>query len=248
MRRFLATFGTILRSFTGNAVGSRRARSNDWRLVTSAEHAWFRASGRGAPIVPLAIGGDLRPERLLHGYRHGIFPWFDEGDPILWWSPDPRAIFELDGLHVSRRLRRTLRSGRFTVTVNRDFSAVIRGCADRSEGTWITPEVIDAYETLHRQGAAHSIEAWHDGVLAGGLYGVAVGGFFAGESMFTRVRDASKVALAFTVDRLRQRGFRLFDIQFLTEHTVRMGAVEIPRAKYLARLAEALKADASFGD
>src|SRR5208283_5347040 len=141
----------------------------------------------------VAIGGDLRPERLLKAYRRGVFPWYAEGDPITWWSPDPRAIFELDGLHVTRRLARTIRSGRFTVTVNRDFAGVIRGCADRPpEERWITSEMIEAYEKLHQLGHAHSVEAWHQGTLAGGVYGVALGGFFAGESMFTRVRDGSK--------------------------------------------------------
>src|SRR5262249_54078214 len=124
----------------------------------------------------VGVGGDLRPERLLEAYRRGIFPWFDEHGPICWWSPDPRAIFELDGLHVSRRLRRTMRSCRFTVTINRDFAGVMRGCADRPEGTWITPEMIDAYVALHRLGHAHSVEAWADEELAGGVYGVAVGG------------------------------------------------------------------------
>jgi leucyl/phenylalanyl-tRNA--protein transferase len=194
----------------------------------------------------VATGGDLSPRRLLHAYRHGIFPWYNEDETILWWSPDPRAIFELDGLHVSRRLRRTARSGRFTVTVNRAFAQVIRHCAERSEGTWITADMISAYEKLHRLGHAHSVEVWHSSILAGGLYGVAVGGLFAGESMFTRVRDASKVALVFLVDRLQQRGFRLFDIQFVTEHTTGLGAVEIPRADYLKRLREALTWAVSF--
>lgn len=195
----------------------------------------------------VAVGGDLRPRRLLQAYGRGIFPWFGEGYPVLWWSPDPRAVFELDGLHVSRRLRRTIRSGRFTLSVNRDFAGVIRGCADRpTDGIWITADMIAAYEALHRLGHAHSVEAWHDGRLAGGVYGVALGGFFAGESMFTRVRDASKVALAYLVDRLRQREFQLFDIQFLTEHTTRLGAVEIPRSEYLARLRQALRARTAF--
>jgi leucyl/phenylalanyl-tRNA---protein transferase len=196
----------------------------------------------------VARGGNLSPERLLKAYRRGIFPWYSDGDPILWWSPDPRAIFELDGFHVPRRLQRTLRSGRFEVTVNRDFSGVIRGCADREEGTWITPEMIAAYEQLHRLGHCHSVEVWHGDMLAGGLYGVAIGGFFAGESMFTRVRDASKVALAHLVDRLRRRGFQLFDIQFVTEHTVTLGAVEIPRKQYLTRLGKALACPVSFDD
>ncbi len=196
----------------------------------------------------VAMGGDLQPERLLEAYRHGIFPWYDECEPILWWSPDPRAIFELDGLYVSRRLRRTLRSGRFTTSVNRDFAGVIRGCADRSQGTWITREMLDAYETLHALGHAHSIEVWHAGGLAGGLYGVAIGGFFAGESMFTRVRDASKVALVHLVERLKERGFTLFDTQFLTDHTERLGAMEIPRSEYLKRLQEALALPVTFVD
>jgi leucyl/phenylalanyl-tRNA--protein transferase len=196
----------------------------------------------------VGMGGDLSPRRLLHAYRNGIFPWYDEGFPVCWWSPDPRAIFELDSLRVSRRLARTIRSGRFTITVNRAFADVIRGCAVRDEGTWITDDMVRAYEELHRLGWAHSVEAWLDGELAGGLYGVAVGGLFAGESMFHRARDASKVALAATLERLRQRGFQLCDIQMLTEHTARLGAVEIPRARYLTRLRQALACRTSFAD
>jgi leucyl/phenylalanyl-tRNA---protein transferase len=196
----------------------------------------------------VGVGGDLRPEWLLHAYQSGIFPWYDEGDPILWWSPDPRAIIELAGLHVPRRLRRTMRSGRFTVTVNRAFAEVIRGCADRWEGTWITRDMIRAYEILHHLGYAHSVEAWVDGELAGGLYGVAIGGLFAGESMFTRRRDASKVALVYLVERLRERGFQLFDIQMRTEHTARLGAIEIPRAEYLARLRTSIACPVTFAD
>jgi leucyl/phenylalanyl-tRNA--protein transferase len=200
-----------------------------------------------AQLGLVAVGGDLRPERLLTAYRHGVFPWYSEGEPIHWWSPNPRAVLDLDGLHVSRRLRRTVRSARFTVTVNEDFAGVIRGCADRpGEGTWITADMIAAYEELHRLGHAHSVEAWHEGHLTGGIYGVAVGGLFAGESMFTRVRDASKVALAYLVERLRQRGFRLFDIQMLTEHTARLGAIAIPRTEYLRRLRKALDRDVTF--
>lgn len=195
----------------------------------------------------VAVGGDLRPERLLTAYRSGVFPWFSEETPILWWSPDPRAIFELDGLHVSRRLARAIRSGRFHVSVNQAFGAVVRGCAHRpGEGVWITPAMIRAYEELHRLGWAHSVEVWQAGELAGGLYGVAIGAFFAGESMFHRARDASKVALAWTVERLRQRGFVLFDIQFLTEHTASLGAVEVSRREYLARLTKSLARPAQF--
>ncbi len=194
----------------------------------------------------VGVGGDLTPRSLLRAYRAGVFPWFDEGDPILWWSPDPRAVFELDRFHVPRRLARTLRSGRFRVTVNAAFAEVIHGCAERDEGTWVTPQMIAAYERLHRLGHAHSVEAWAGDTLAGGIYGVAVAGLFAGESMFTRVRDGSKVALTALVGRLRARGYRLFDIQMLTEHTTSLGAVEIPRAEYLARLKEALACDVTF--
>jgi leucyl/phenylalanyl-tRNA--protein transferase len=196
----------------------------------------------------VALGGDLRPERLLEAYRRGIFPWYDEGWPVLWWSPDPRAIFELDGLHVSRRLHRTLRSGRFQVTVNRAFAEVIQGCADRAEGTWILPAMIEAYCWLHKLGFAHSVEAWRNGELAGGIYGVAIGGFFAGESMFHRTTDGSKVALAMLMQRLRQRGYLLFDIQFLTDHTRSLGAVEISRMEYLGRLRRALAAKVTFAE
>src|SRR5260370_36773715 len=195
----------------------------------------------------VAIGGDLRPERLLQAYRCGVFPWYGEGEPVCWWSPDPRAIFELDGLHIARRLARTLRSCRFQVSINRDFAAVIRGCAGgHDEGTWITGDMIRAYETLHRLGYAHSVEVWQDAKLAGGLYGVAIGGFFAGESMFTGRPDASKVALVHLVERLRHRGFQLFDIQMLTEHTARLGAIEIPRTQYLELLRKALACRVTF--
>jgi leucyl/phenylalanyl-tRNA--protein transferase len=236
MNPFFAGLGKVLQGYAPPAPAgkSRPTRRAEWKPV------FFEDMGL------VAVGGDLHPQRLLYGYRHGIFPWFDEGDPILWWSPDPRAIFELDGLHVSRRLQRTLRSDRFAVTVNRDFAGVIRGCADRAEGTWITSDVIAAYEVLHHRGDAHSVEVWHAGQLAGGVYGVAVGALFAGESMFTRVRDASKVALAHLITRLRERGFQLFDIQFRTAHTEWMGAVEIPRADYLARLAKALRVRPRF--
>jgi leucyl/phenylalanyl-tRNA--protein transferase len=202
---------------------------------------------RASPEGLVAVGGDLRPERLLAAYRRGIFPWFDDNTPILWWSPDPRAVLELDGLHVSRRLARTVRSGRFTATADRAFGDVIRGCARRpGQGVWITDDMIAAYTELHRLGHAHSVEAWRDGELAGGVYGVAVGGLFAGESMFTRVRDGSKVALVHLVERLRERGFQLFDIQFLNGHTARLGAVEVPRREYLRRLGEALTLDVTF--
>lgn len=211
----------------------------------------------GEPEGLVGVGGDLTPATLLRAYADGVFPWFSPGDPILWWSPDPRAIIELDGLHVSRRLSRTIRSGKFRVTANQAFADVMRMCGEeRDEGTWVTPEMLAGYTELHRLGHAHSVEVWIDEIpavataglvpgaaahLVGGIYGVAVGGLFAGESMFHRVSDASKVALAALVERLKARGYVLFDVQMTTEHTERMGAVTIPRADYLRRLREAVK-------
>jgi leucyl/phenylalanyl-tRNA--protein transferase len=194
----------------------------------------------------VGVGGTLDPPCLLRAYAEGVFPWFSEGDPILWWSPDPRAIFELGGLHVSRRLARTIRSGKFRLTINRAFVDVLRGCADRAGGTWLTRAMIVAYLRLHRLGIAHSVEAWHGDELAGGVYGVALGGLFAGESMFARATDASKVALAHLFDHLRARGYALFDTQVVTNHTANLGAVEIPRKDYLARLKEALARKVTF--
>jgi leucyl/phenylalanyl-tRNA---protein transferase len=199
----------------------------------------------------VGFGGKLSPPWLLDAYRHGIFPWpvGDMDDPMAWWSPDPRAIIELDRFHVSRRLRRTCDSGRFTVTMDRDFVGVIRGCAtagNRTGNTWLTKKMIAAYIRLHRLGHAHSVEVWQDEKLAGGTYGVAIGGLFAAESMFHRVTDASKVALVHLVEHLKPRGYVLFDIQQLTPHTARFGAIEIPRREYLARLGAAIDQPVSF--
>jgi leucyl/phenylalanyl-tRNA--protein transferase len=201
----------------------------------------------------VGFGGKLTPEWLLDAYQHGVFPWpiGDPDVPIPWWSPDPRAIIELDRFHVSRRLARTIRGGRFEVTYDRDFAGVIRGCAtaaDRAGGTWLTPQMIRAYTRLFRLGHAHSVEVWRDGRLAGGTYGVAIAGLFAAESKFYRVRDASKVALVHLVQRLRTRGYALLDIQQLTPHTAQFGAIEIPRREYLARLAQALAQPVTFAD
>lgn len=198
------------------------------------------------------FGGKLTPEWLLDAYAHGIFPWpiFDGTDIMVWWSPDPRAVFELDNLHISRRLARTCRSGLFEVTCDRAFVGVITGCAtagDRRHNTWLTPKMIEAYVRLFELGHAHSVEVWRDGQLVGGTYGVAIGGMFAGESMFHQVRDASKVALVRLVHHLRVRGYSLFDIQQCTAHTVSLGAVDIPRETYLRRLGVALPADVTFG-
>ena len=195
----------------------------------------------------LAVGGDLEPETLLCAYKQGIFPWFDEDSPILWWCPDPRAILELDNLYVSKRLARTLRGDKFQVTFNQDFDAVVKGCAYRpEEGTWITPEVAKAYGRFHQLGHAHSVEVWQERSLVGGLYGVAIGGLFAGESMFSTVSDASKIALVALVDRLKQKGFQLFDLQIINDHTSMMGATEITRKAYLARIKTAVKLKVSF--
>jgi leucyl/phenylalanyl-tRNA--protein transferase len=193
----------------------------------------------------VAIGGDLRPATVLRAYRNGVFPWFSEGDPVLWWSPDPRGVFELDRFHVPRRLARTIRSGKFRITINQAFTAVMCACADR-EQTWITADMIASYTRLHELGHAHSVEAWHGEDLAGGIYGLAMGGFFAGESMFHRVRDASKVVLAYLVAHLKRRGFLLFDTQVLTGATAGLGAVEISRADYLRRLRDALDVPTHF--
>ena len=209
-----------------------------------------------SPLVTSAdglvcVGGRLSTEWLLDAYRHGIFPWpvWDD-EPMAWWSLDPRAIIELDGLHISRRLARTLQAEKFSTTYDRDFEAVIRGCATapgRVGETWLMPAMIDAYCELHRLGHAHSVEVWCDGKLAGGTYGVSIGGVFAAESMFHRVTDASKVAVVRLVEHLRARGYQLLDIQQWTPHTGRLGAVEIPRGEYLRRLAAARDLPVTFG-
>jgi leucyl/phenylalanyl-tRNA---protein transferase len=214
---------------------------------------WFPPAESADEFGLVCIGGELSPEWLLDAYQHGLFPWplIHGVDEPQWWSPDPRAIFELDGFHVSRRLGETLHSGRFRVTSDQDFAGVIHGCAtagDRRGKTWLTPEMIAAYQELHRLGHAHSVEAWSGEELAGGVYGVAIGGFFAGESMFFRQRDASKVALFHLVQHLQERGYQLFDIQQLTDHTASLGAVEISRAEYLPRLAAALQRPIEFGE
>ena len=196
----------------------------------------------------VAVGGDLKPETLIEAYCWGVFPWFDDGDPVLWWSPDPRAIFELGGLHIARRLARTIRTGKFRYTIDHAFGEVIRACGDREEGSWIHPQMISAYEQLHRLGIAHSVEAWQGNELAGGIYGVAIRGLFAAESMFTRRTDGSKAALVHLTNHLRSRGFQLLDIQMLTPHTARLGAIEIPREEYLSRLQKALRCEVRFED
>ena len=189
----------------------------------------------------LAAGGDLGPERLLCAYRRGIFPWFSEGQPILWWSPDPRAVLWPETFHVSRSLRRTQRRATFTISIDTAFDRVVRECAAPRRGredTWITPEMAAAYGRLHRAGHAHSVECWRGAELAGGLYGVAVGRVFFGESMFSRAPDASKIALA----HLCTLGFGLIDCQIPNAHLARLGAVGMGRRRFLALLDELCEA------
>jgi len=187
---------------------------------------------------------------LLSAYCQGVFPMAHEDGRIYWYDPDPRAIIPLDRFHVSRSLERTIRQHSFEIRLNTAFMAVIKACAAPAQGreeTWINDDIIQAYTRLHRLGFAHSVEAWQGSELVGGLYGVAIGGFFAGESMFSTVTDSSKVALVYLVEHLRRRRFRLLDTQFMTEHLRRFGAEEISAAEYRQRLGQALLTSATFG-
>jgi len=190
----------------------------------------------------LCAGGDLAPERLIEAYRRGIFPWFSNGQPILWWSPDPRTVLYPTELHVSRSLSKMLRRGRFTVSFNRAFDAVMDGCADpdrRPEGTWITPRMRAAYLRLHELGFAHSVETWNGSRLVGGIYGVALGRVFFGESMFSAERDASKVAICALSHSLQERNYRFIDCQVASPHLLSLGARSLPRREFLRALAAA---------
>lgn len=197
------------------------------------------------PSGLLAIGGDLSVERLVLAYRTGIFPWYGPEQPILWWSPDPRMVLEVDELHVGRSLRKRVRRGDYRITLDTAFRAVVEACAATprpgQEGTWIVDEMIEAYVALHEAGVAHSVEAWRDGRLVGGLYGVSVGATFAGESMFARASDASKVAFVHLVRQLERWGIRMVDAQMHTEHLARFGAHEVPRAWFLEQLQQLLQ-------
>ena len=199
-----------------------------------------------SPEGLLAVGGDLRAERLLEAYRHGIFPWYNPGQPILWWSPDPRAVLFPAKLKVARSLRKTLRRKDFDVTLDTAFREVMRQCAlprpgNPAGGTWITPEMIEAYAVLHDRGLAHSVESWREGKLVGGLYGVAMGNAFFGESMFSRETDASKVAFVHLVRQLERWGYAFIDCQLSSAHLFSLGAEEIRRHDFMARLEQALK-------
>ncbi|MRJ03136.1 MAG: leucyl/phenylalanyl-tRNA--protein transferase [Epsilonproteobacteria bacterium] len=201
---------------------------------------------RAGPEGLVAFGGDLHPDRVLKAYREGIFPWYSEGDPILWWSPDPRSLLYPDDIRISRSLRRSLK--KFSVTTDRAFGDVIRNCRSiRAGDTWILPEIIEVFEELHRRGFAHSIEVWQEGRLVGGLYGLSLGAAFFGESMFSLVSDASKVALVRLCEIAREEGFAFIDCQVPSDHLRRMGAIEVRRDLFLDQLQEALQKPSLIG-
>ncbi|MFK3659951.1 leucyl/phenylalanyl-tRNA--protein transferase [Scandinavium sp. NPDC088450] len=220
------------------------------RLVQLSRHSITFPSPEGALREPnglLALGGDLSPARLLMAYQRGIFPWFSPGDPILWWSPDPRAILWPEEFHVSRSMKRFHKSSPYRITLNHAFGRVIEGCAgDRDEGTWITESIVLAYHRLHELGHAHSVEVWLGNELVGGMYGVAQGALFCGESMFSRAENASKSALLVFCQEFAREGGKLMDCQVLNSHTASLGAVEIPRRDYLEHL-EALRSQPLAG-
>jgi leucyl/phenylalanyl-tRNA--protein transferase len=208
------------------------------------------ASALDAPNGLLAVGGDLSPARLLDAYRHGVFPWFNEGEPILWWSPDPRMVLFPSELKLSRSLRKTLRHHRYEITFDTAFEQVMQACAaprPGQGGTWISPAMIEAYVRLHELGYAHSVETWLNGSLTGGLYGVALGHMFYGESMFSRATDASKIAFAHLVWQLRSWGFGMIDCQMKTAHLASLGAREIARADFLRHLHELIECPRAAG-
>jgi leucyl/phenylalanyl-tRNA--protein transferase len=193
------------------------------------------------------IGGQLNVPTLLRAYRAGSFPWTVQ--PVTWWSPDPRAVMEFDFFHASRSLLKTIRHGKITSSADQAFDRVIEGCAEQTanrKSTWITPEFIGAYKEMHQAGHAHSIEVWREGELIGGIYGIGLGGYFAGESMFHRMNDASKCALYFLVQHLKARGYVLFDVQMPTRITLQMGATLISRTEFLQRLNQAQRLPVSF--
>ena len=216
-----------------------------FRLSAHPSDLRFPHVEQASPDGLLAIGGDLQPERLLEAYRHGIFPWYNDDQPILWWSPDPRTVLFPDKLHISRSLKRSLHPRIFSVTLDRCFRDVMQHCAGPRPqypdgGTWITADMLEAYGRLYELGYAHSVETWQEGQLVGGLYGVALGGAFFAESMFTRTSNASKVALVSLVRQLQVWGFRLMDCQQSSPHITALGAEAIPRRDFLDHLGAAL--------
>ncbi len=198
----------------------------------------------------LAYGGDLTSQRIINGYYQGIFPWFNEDDPILWWSPNPRFVLDIDDLHISKSLRRTIKKNIFEIKYNQAFVKVLIECASANrpdqDGTWITPDMIEAYSQLHHMGIAHSFEAYYDGELVGGGYGVVVGNIFCGESMFAKKNDASKVAFVNLVTRLKNHGFKLIDSQVYTPHLEHFGAKYISRKDYISLVKKGLKNPKQF--
>lgn len=191
----------------------------------------------------LAFGGDLSVERLLCAYENGIFPWFSEGEPLLWWSPDPRGVLSLDDYHCSSSLQKFIKKTPLTVTLNKNFDGVVEACADiprKDNGTWITEQMIKAYQRMHQAGFGHSVEVWQGDALVGGLYGIGVGKVFCGESMFHKVTNASKLAMYCLVQHLRKHGFAFIDCQMQTEHLKSMGAKEVTREHFLSMLKKAL--------
>jgi len=197
----------------------------------------------------LAVGGDLSTERIVQAYRQGIFPWYGDSQPLLWWSPDPRMVLFPDELHVSRSLAREMRKERFQITFDQAFDRVIEACAqprERDDGTWLMPEMIAAYRILHQQGIAHSVEAWQESALVGGLYGNALGSVFFGESMFTHMPNASKMAFVCLVRSLKRAGFQLVDCQVYTPHLQSLGARLIPRDEFLSLIGGAVDGPQRF--
>jgi len=221
-------------------------------MLNSREKPHFPPIEAASPDGVLFVGGSLAPDWMLEAYRRGIFPMpirIDRRRLIAWLAPDPRGVLELDSLHISRRLARRLRRGEFCFSLNQAFVEVVEGCAaprGHDDDCWLTLSMQNAYLTLHELGHAHSLEVWQDGWLVGGLFGVAIGGLFAAESMFHRVTDASKAAVAVLVEHLRQRGYTLLDVQWTNPHTRRLGASDIPRSEYTARLAAAIRQDVAF--
>lgn len=229
-----------------NRLLSDYTRLNNMPVYQLTEDLVFPSPYLASKEGLLAIGGDLSLERLLLAYRNGIFPWYSEGEPILWWSPDPRLVLYPDELRVSRSLQKVIKQNVFEVSLDRAFGSVISECAqvrlENREGTWIVAEMLRAYCRLHEAGFAHSVEAWQNKTLVGGLYGLSIGRCFFGESMFCRVSNASKVALVKLVEYLKTFEFAFIDCQITTAHLVRLGAREISRSRYLNELTEALKA------
>jgi len=221
-------------------------------LSSHAANSIFPPVEQATPEGLLAIGGDLSSERLLEAYRRGIFPWYSAGQPILWWSPDPRAVLYLDRFNVSRSLKKRMRKNTYALTLDTRFGEVVDACAaprqkDPVGGTWITRDMAAAYNNLHEMGYAHSVETWFEGRLVGGLYGLALGRGFFGESMFSSMTDASKVALAALVEHLKRWDYTFVDCQLSSPHILSLGAVEVSRSRFLRELSEALVAPDRIG-